>query len=107
MFHRRMMVAVAAGVMALVGGGATAAAAAPPSHASNMGVCSSYLAQLDVPGAGNIRASVNHVIKAVGPLLDPPLSSPGDLYKVRAHQHVNADPVQECTPRQLPGGGTG
>src|SRR5689334_4805202 len=106
MFSGRVVGAVATVVVALVAGGA-GASAAPPSGASNMGVCSSYLAQLDVPGAGNIRASVNHVIKDFGSFLDPPLSSPGDLYSVRAHQHVNGDPVQECTPRQLPGGGTG
>src|SRR3954451_19574317 len=44
------------------------ARAEPPSDASNMGICSSFLAQLEVPGVGNVRASVNHVIKEFGPL---------------------------------------
>jgi hypothetical protein len=89
-------------VMALVG---STASAEVPSTASNMGVCSSYLAQLDVPGQGNIRAEVNHVIVQYGDVLG--LTSPGDLYKVRARQHVNGPPAEECTPRQLPGGGQG
>jgi hypothetical protein len=72
---------------------------------SNMGECSAYLAQLDVPGVGNVRAEVNHVIKEYGSYLG--LSSPGDLYSVRAKQAVNLAPVDECQPRQLPGGGTG
>jgi hypothetical protein len=38
---------------------------------------------------------------------DPPLANPGDLYKVRAHQHDNGPAAKECTPRQLPGGGQG
>ncbi len=81
------------------------AGAAPPSSASNMGYCSSYLARLEVPGVGNVRAEVNQVIKDFGDVLG--LASPGDLYRVRAHQHVNGPAPQECTPRQLPGGGQG
>lgn len=72
---------------------------------SNMGECSAYLGQLDVPGVTNVRAEVNHIIMEYGSFLG--LSSPGDLYSVRAHQQVNLDPVDECQPRQLPGGGTG
>ena len=70
-----------------------------------MGECSAYLGQLDVPGVDNVRAEVNHVIKEYGSYLG--LSSPGDLYSVRAKQVVNLDPVDECLPRQLPGGGIG
>lgn len=87
--------------------GAPSAQAEVPSTASNLGLCSSYLARLDVPGAGNVRAEVNHVISAFGGSFDPPLASPGDLYKVRAHQHVNGPAPKECAPRQLPGGGQG
>ena len=72
---------------------------------SNLGECSVYLAQLDVPGVTNVRASVNHVIQEYGPELG--LSSPGALYSVRAHQDVNLAPADECLPRQLPGGQTG
>jgi len=85
--------------------GVSAAGAAVPSTASNMGLCSSYLAQLEVPGEGNVRAEVNLVIRDYGSFLG--LASPGDLYHVRAHQHVNAPAPDECTPRQLPGGGQG
>ncbi len=92
-------------VFAAMAAGVPVSHAAVPSTASNMGLCSSYLAQLEVPGQGNIRADVNHVIKKYGPFLG--LSSPGDLYKVRAKQHVNGPAPQECTPRQLPGGGQG
>jgi hypothetical protein len=103
---------VKAALVALVIGGAIVAGAPAahadvPSTASNLGLCSSYLAQLDVPGAGNVRAEVNHVIKQFGGAFDPPLANPGELYKVRAHQHVNGPAPQECTPRQLPGGGQG
>lgn len=69
---------------------------------SNLGECSVYLAQLDVPGGANIRAEVNHAIKQNGALLG--LSSPGALYSVRARQQDNSAPEQECLPRQLPGG---
>ena len=72
---------------------------------SNMGECSAYLGQLDTPENGSVRASVNHVIKEFGAFLG--LSSPGDLYSVRAKQQVNLPPAQECLPRQLPGGGVG
>jgi len=72
---------------------------------SNLGECSAYLAQLDVPGGGNVRAEVNHAIQQFGDQLG--ISSPGALYSVRAKQQVNLPPAQECLPRQLPGGGTG
>jgi hypothetical protein len=72
---------------------------------SNLGECSAYLGQLDVPGVTNVRAEVNHVIQQYGDALG--LSSPGALYSVRAKQAVNLAPAQECLPRQLPGGGNG
>ena len=72
---------------------------------SNLGECSAYLGQLDLPGVANVRADVNHTIKEFGPLLG--LSSPGALYSVRAKQAVNLAPADECLPRQLPGGGQG
>ena len=107
----RRLRAKAAAVAIAIGGavavGAPAAHAEVPSTASNMGFCSAYLAQLDVPASGNVRAEVNHVIKEFGGVLDPPLASPGDLYKVRSHQHVNGPVAEECTPRRLPGGGQG
>lgn len=93
-------------VAATIGVGSTANADVPPT-ASNIGLCSSFLAQLTAPDGTNVRASVNHVIKAFGNAFTPPLDSPGDLYKVRAHQHVNGAVADECTPRQLPGGGQG
>lgn len=80
--------ALAAGVLT-----AGPAAAAPPSTASNMGVCSSYLGHLQV------RDDVNHLIREVGEVLG--LGSPGELYRVRAHQHVNGTPEQECLKRDL------
>jgi len=72
---------------------------------SNLGECSSYLGQLDVPDAGNIRAEVNHAIQQFGAELG--IASPGALYSVRARQDSSLAPVQECLPRQLPGGGIG
>ena len=104
---RRKAATCAALIGGLLVGGAPAAWAEVPSTASNMGLCSSFLAHLDVPSSGNIRAEVNHVIKQFGSFFDPPLADPGDLYKVRAHQHLNGPAVEECTPRQLPGGGQG
>lgn len=72
---------------------------------SNMGECSAYLAQLNVPGVTNVRAEVNQIILQYGAYLG--ISSPGDLYSVRARQSVNLPPALECLARVLPGGGTG
>ena len=72
---------------------------------SNLGECSAYLGQRDVPGVPNVRADVNHTIKEFGPFLG--ISSPGALYSVRAKQQVNLAPADECLKRQLPGGATG
>ena len=69
---------------------------------SNLGECSAYLGQLDVPGLKNMRAEVNHVIQQHGSALG--IASPGALYSVRAKQEVNRPPAEECLPRQLPGG---
>lgn len=65
--------------------------------ASNMGMCSAYLGQLPGHVGPNARSDVNHLIKALGPVLG--LSSPGDLYRVRAKQHVNEAPELECLRR--------
>lgn len=73
-------------------GGAPGALAAPPSTASNMGICSSYLGQMQV------RDDVNQTIKTYGDVLG--LNSPGELFSVRAHQHVNGTPEQECQKRE-------
>jgi len=85
----------------------TAVAAALPAAAapaedfskSNMGLCSAFLAQLDPPpGSENVRALVNHLI-----IHAPPgtfeVRSPGELYRIRAKQHVNASAPQECLQR--------
>ena len=66
---------------------------------SNMGLCSAFLAQLEPPpGSGNVRALVNHLI-----IHAPPgtfeVNSPGELYRVRAKQHINAPAPQECLQR--------
>lgn len=72
---------------------------------SNLGECSAYLGQLDVPNGGNVRADVNHTIKEYGAFLG--IASPGALYSVRSQQSVNLAPAAECLPRQLPGGAAG
>ena len=79
----------------------TAAADPPPPEfgRSNMGLCSSFLGQLDAPpGVSNVRALVNHLI-----LESPPgtfeVETPGELYRIRAKQHVNGPPALECLPR--------
>jgi hypothetical protein len=71
--------------------GGSAASADVPSTASNMGLCSSYLGQMQV------RDDVNQTIKDFGDVLG--LDSPGALYSVRAHQHVNGTPQEECQRR--------
>ncbi len=70
-----------------------------------MGLCSAYLAQLDPPVfmgdtlGGNARSGVNLLIKLIGPLLPDDLQSPGDLYKIRAHEHPTGSAQDECLPR--------
>ena len=68
-------------------------AAADNDGRSNMGLCSSYLGQLQV------RDDVNALIREFGGVLG--ISSPGELYSVRAKQHENGPAAQECSPRQL------
>jgi hypothetical protein len=60
---------------------------------SNMGLCSAYLGQLGV------RQDVNHLIKEFGPMLG--ISSPGELYSVRAQQPTSLPPAEECLRRQF------
>ena len=67
--------------------------AAPPLSASNMGVCSSFLGQQKTKDNDNVRAEVNHLVKDIG------IENPGELYKVRAQQHNNRPPEEECLPR--------
>lgn len=67
---------------------------------SNLGECSAYLATVL-----GVRDDINHTIKEYGSFLG--ISSPGELYSVRARQQVNLPPAQECLARALPGGGTG
>jgi hypothetical protein len=55
---------------------------------SNMGECSAYL------GGMQVRDDVNALIRQYGDLLG--VSSPGELYRVRAQQQVNLPPAQEC-----------
>lgn len=85
------IVAVLLALGCLVGGRTAVGATGVPSTASNLGVCSSYLGQLQV------RDDVNHAIQENGQAYG--LDSPGELYRVRAHQHVNGTPEQECVQR--------
>lgn len=81
-----------------------------PGIRSNMGLCSSYLASLPSPLdpftgealGGNARSGVNLLIKALGPLLPDHLDSPGELYRIRAHEHPDASAEEECLPRPHP-----
>lgn len=91
-------VATAAAVVVLGAPGASAEPPPPEFGRSNMGLCSSFLAQLDVPGAGNVRALVNHLITESPPgTLE--VDTPGELYRVRAKQHVNGPAPIECLER--------
>jgi hypothetical protein len=76
---------------------ATASAPAPgqkpyEAGASNMGMCSAFLASLGV------RDDVNHLIQENPGLFDG-AQSPGELYRVRAKQHENLPPPLECLKR--------
>jgi hypothetical protein len=74
-------------------------------HRSNLGLCSPFLASLDAPVVagdrlgGNARSGVNLLIKAMGSLLPDQLDSPGELYRIRAHEHPDAPAAAECLPR--------
>jgi hypothetical protein len=61
--------------------------------ASNMGMCSAFLASLGV------RDDINHVIQQNPGLFDG-AEHPGDLYSVRAKQRVNQPPPLECLARR-------
>lgn len=79
---------------------APAAAAEPPAPgqrpyeagASNMGMCSAFLAALGV------RDDINHLIQDNPGSFDG-AQHPGDLYSVRAKQKDNLPPPLECLRR--------
>lgn len=98
MKRRSVLVAVAA--LAIAATVAPAAVADPPAPgqrpyeagASNMGMCSPFLAALGV------RDDVNHLIQENPGLFDG-AEHPGDLYSVRAKQKDNLPPPLECLRR--------
>jgi hypothetical protein len=100
--HRELAAGVVCGVLALSGATAADAATNPgetPARgkASNMGLCSAFLGQV---GA---RADVNELLREFGPFLpDGPFDSPGELYRIRAQEHPNADAEDECLQRPRP-----
>ena len=95
-FRRRSAVLVVIAAVAV----APAATASPPAPgqrpyeagASNMGMCSAFLAKLGV------RDDVNHLIQENPGLFDG-ARHPGDLYSVRAKQKENLPPPLECLKR--------
>jgi len=109
--HRRarrlLVVGAALGTVVLTAPAAHADTTTDPSvgQRSNMGLCSPYLAGLDAPVfagdtlGGNARSGVNLLIKRIGPLLPDQLGSPGELYRVRAHEHPTDSAQDECLPR--------
>lgn len=93
----------------LLGGLAGPAAADPvPGTASNLGLCSSYLADRPAPLdpmtgeqlGGNARSGVNLLIQRYGQLLPDAPTSPGDLYRDRAQDHPDQPAEVECEPRR-------
>jgi hypothetical protein len=98
---RTAAVAIATAAAALLLAAPSASAEQPPPEfgRSNMGLCSSFLAQLDPPpGESNVRALINHLITQ-----SPPgtfeVDTPGELYRVRAKQHINGPAPLECLQR--------
>jgi hypothetical protein len=98
---RKVRLALAASALALglLTGGQALAATDPATQVweaggSNMGECSSFL------GGMQVRDDVNHIIKDNGDVLG--ISSPGELFRVRARQQENLPPAQECLQRHLP-----
>lgn len=93
----RRPLAVALGALVLPLVFAQAASAQPqPGAPSNLGLCSSYLAQLPAPPeVPNVRALVNHLITNGG----YEVSTPGQLYSQRAHEHPTDSAQQECLKR--------
>lgn len=79
-----------------------------PGTQSNLGLCSPYLGGLpavldpitgDALG-GNARSGVNLLIKRYGMLQPDQLANPGQLYRVRAHEHPTASAEDECLQRR-------
>jgi hypothetical protein len=60
-------------------------------EASNMGLCSAFLGQLQA------RDDVNRILKERGGLLG--IDSPGELYRIRAQEHPDASAADECLQR--------
>ena len=85
--------------------GDTGPGSASSGQRSNLGLCSPYLAGLDSPVfagetlGGNARSGVNLLIKLIGPMLPDQLNSPGELYRIRAHEHPTDSAQDECLPR--------
>ena len=81
-----------------------------PGTQSNLGLCSPFLARLPSPVdpitgeplGGNARSGVNQLIIRYGELQPDALSSPGELYRIRAREHPSAPAEQECLPRRQP-----
>lgn len=109
----------AVAVVALAGSFLGSVAAAVPAHAapnaaegtpSNLGLCSPFLAGLPSPLdpvtgerlGGNARSGVNLLILRYGELQPDALSNPGELYRIRAHEHPTASAAEECLPRRQP-----
>ena len=98
MKRRSTLVALAAlAITATVAPAAAADPSAPGQRpyeagASNMGMCSAFLAGLGV------RDDINHLIQDNPGLFDG-AQHPGDLYSVRAKQKDNLPPPLECLKR--------
>lgn len=99
MKRARMMAAAGAVALALLAGTAptsaqsTGATRVWEAGGSNMGECSAYL------GSMQVRDDVNRLIREYGDALG--VSSPGELYRVRAQQEVSLPPAQECLKRSF------
>lgn len=94
-----MTAAVALGALAAFASAASADQPTDDFGRSNMGLCSAFLAHLESPdGASNVRALVNHLIQNAPPGTFE-VTTPGELYRVRAKQHVNAPAPLECLQR--------
>lgn len=89
---------------------AYAAPNAPAGTPSNLGLCSPFLAGLPSPLdpatgeplGGNARSGVNLLIVRYGEMQPDGLSNPGELYRIRAHEHPTASAADECLPRRQP-----
>lgn len=107
--HRRIT-ALAPLVCLLAVAPAPAAAAPSPGAPSNLGLCSPYLASLPAVTdpftgeslGGNTRSGVNLLIKRYGMLQPDRLENPGQLYRIRAHEHPTASAEDECLQRREP-----